>query len=258
MAGVMLAITVSAIGSVAETVNLSQGGSYSASAPPQFTREELVYEFSWEGVPAAEARWTAVRRISGGHEVVNVKGSVSTLNWLDMIWKLRGSIAAEVPADPIVPDRFVLKKRENSRRRDTTLIFDHAAGSILIERVGKSGHVRRYKRELKGQYDPISAAFALRGLPLEDRDVVQIDIQMGKTSYRLKLRVTGREEITVKAGTFTAIVLEPTLYNLTTDEPSTSVQNTRLWVSEDPGHIPLRLESSVWVGSVDAELTTCR
>ena len=248
-------LIVPTLASVPKIICLSTGAHYSIGGPPEFEKEQLTYEFTWEGIPAATGEWTASRCIVDGKKVLRAKGTVRTVDHVDMIWKMRGKIEAMVDDDPITPRRFILRKRENSRRRDTTLDFDHQSGTLRIIRVGKSGRPREYKREITGQYDPVSAAFALRSLKLGKGEKVQIDVQLGRSVYRVDIQVLGREQVKVRAGTYNAIVLSPSVYNLTKDEPCTGLKSARVWLSDDPQRTVLKAESQIFVGSVCAELT---
>ena len=233
-------------------ITLSQPPFYTASSGA--VREEyLVYEFTWEGIPAARGTWTACRRREEDKVVVEVKGRAETLKPVDVLWDLQAKVKAIVGTTPVVPQRFSLYKRENSRRRDTIMDFDHAAKTVRITRIGKHGNPRHYRADIVGQYDPVSAVFVLRGLTFTEGQTVTIDLQMGKDLYRVTLSVLQREDITVKAGTFRTVVIEPILYNVTKNEPS-DLRRARLWISDDSRHIAVKAESEVLVGTVSAEL----
>jgi len=94
---------------------------------------------------------------------------------------------------------------------------------------------------------------ALRGLTFNVGETVTVDVQMGRDVYRVTLKVLQREEIMVKAGTFGTVVIEPIVYNVTKNEPA-DVRRARLWVSDDPLHIPVKAQGEVFVGTVSAEL----
>lgn len=251
-----LLLAVPTLASVPKIISLSQDPIYSIRTRADFESERLVYEFRLGPIPAAKAEWTATRRTVNGKTVLKVRGKAKTLKPLAVFWKMRGTVKATVGADPILPHYFILSKRENSRRRDITLNFDHQSGIIKIIRIGKHRTPRKYTGEITGQYDPVSAAFAFRGLSLGDGKTVQIDVQPGKSVYRLDMQVLGREQVTIKAGTFNAIVLSVSIYNLTKDEPCTDLKRTKVWVSDDPKRIALKAETKVSVGLVYAELVS--
>lgn len=239
---------------ISKTITLSQPPFYTASSDA--VREEyLVYEFSWEGISAARGSWSACRRSERDAVVMDVKGQAETMNPVDALWELKAKLEAVVPTNPVVPQHFALYKRENSRRRDTIMDFDQEGKTLRITRLGKHGARRTYQADIVGQYDPVSAVFALRGVTFDVGDTVSIDLQMGRDVYRVTLHVFQREEVTVKAGTFRTVVIEPHLYNVTKNEPA-EVQRARLWVTDDSYRIVVKAESEVFVGTVSAELIT--
>jgi hypothetical protein len=61
----------------------------------------------------------------------------------------------------------------------------------------------------------------------------------------------GRETIKTKYGKFRAIKFKPLLIKGTLFEAG---EKMTVWVSDDPNHIPLRVESPIIVGSVKADM----
>jgi len=236
------------------TITLSYPPFYTVSSDA--VREEyLVYEFAWEGISAARGSWSTCRRSEEDAVMVDVKGEVETMNPVDALWELKAKLRAVVPTNPVVPQHFALYKRENSQRHDTIMDFDQEGKTLRITRIGKHGTPRTYRADIVGQYDPVSAVFALRGVTFDVGDTVSIDLQMGRDVYRVTLNVLEREEVTVKAGTFRTVLIEPHLYNVTKSEPA-EIRRARLWVTDDFYRIVVKAASEVSMGTVSAELIT--
>jgi len=236
--------------------SLPQSALYSTRTLPDLDTGRLVYEFMWGGVRAAKAEWTARRKTINGEIVLEGRGKAKTLKPLAVFWKMRGTVKGIVRTDPILPQYFQLYRRDNSRPQSIALNFDHPSGILRIIRIGKHGQPRNYTREISGQYDPVSAAFALQGLNLENGEVVHVDVQPGKGLYRLRIRVVGRERVAVRAGTFNAVLLSVSVYTLPENEPYTILRTAKVWVSDDSQRIFLKGVAQTVVGLVWAELVT--
>ena len=237
-----------------QSVALSGGNPYSSCIQSSVISERFVYEFRWGGVPAATAEWRTRRRTAHGKGVLEGTGKAKTLKPVAVFWKMRGTVRAILGVDPILPSHFTLYRKANARSRSITLNFDHPSGVLSINRIGKHGQPRRYTREIKGQYDPVSAAFVFRGLDFKKGDTIQIHVQPGKNVYCVDFRVLGRERVTVEAGRFDAIILSASIRNLTKNEPCTGLEDTKVWVSDDSRRLFLRAQTTVALGVVSGEL----
>lgn len=229
---------------------------YAVAAGSALGSEDLVYEFGWMGVPAAEASWRVSSANGESGPILAVEARARTLPRIDTLWKLRSQLEATLAADPIVPSRFLLRDRGRRHTTETVLAFDHQAGEIDIRRE-RSGRPPRMRHEpIEGQYDPVSAVFLLRSLPLEQDAVHSVEIQTRRERHRLDLRVIGRERVTVKAGTFDAVVLAPTLREVEGGATVRWLRRARLWVTDDDRRVILKLTSDVFIGEVRTELVS--
>jgi len=70
--------------------------------------------------------------------------------------------------------------------------------------------------------------------------------------YDLNVRYLGKERISVTAGTFDCIIVEPLVQEggLFKSEGSIVV-----WLSDDKLRLPIKVKTKVVIGSIDAELT---
>jgi hypothetical protein len=69
--------------------------------------------------------------------------------------------------------------------------------------------------------------------------------------YKSYIRYIGKETISTKYGKFHAIKIKPWLIKGTMFEAG---EKMTVWVSDDPNHIPLRMQSTIRIGSVKADL----
>jgi hypothetical protein len=73
--------------------------------------------------------------------------------------------------------------------------------------------------------------------------------------YNLYIRYLGKEVIKTKYGKFRAIKFKPLLIKGTIFEGG---EKMTVWVSDDPNHIPLHVESPISVGSVKVDMLDFR
>jgi len=227
---------------------------YRVALQAGFQGEHARYRLGWLGIPAAEAEWTASRRSGGGEPVLTAEARVRTLAAVDALYRLRSRVQATLAAQPILPRDFLLRT-EDGRYAEESVRFDHLHRTVTYSQLGgRKPHQRQ--AAVSGQYDPVSAAFALRGLPLREGDTARIEVQTPSDLYRIDVRVVGHERIRVPAGTFDAVILLPKIWNETRNRPPRGFESARLWVTDDARHIPLRLTSEVMIGSVYLELVS--
>jgi hypothetical protein len=67
----------------------------------------------------------------------------------------------------------------------------------------------------------------------------------------LYIKYLGKETVKTKYGKFRAIKFKPLLIKGTIFEGG---EKMTVWVSDDPNHIPLRIESPISVGSVKVDM----
>lgn len=183
-----------------------------------------------------------------------VVATASTNAFVDVFWKFRGVARSTLLADGLVPLRFTYERQSNSLTESTWLDFDQS------KRRAKSTYFKGDKRrdyaiEASGVTDPITAVLHARAAGLEPGGEVRYTIFTGESSYLVQLRAVGEEEITVPAGRFAALKLQPEVWKLrATAEPDQRLRQATIWISRDPTHVILRIRSEVFVGAVSLDL----
>jgi len=228
------------------------------SLPDNTVDERLVYEVGWSGIPAAHAEWNAHMERDEGSPRLAVRTRAETYPYVSIFWEMRDEAEAWMDGGSNRPLRFELKRRENALRSKTRFDFDHDENALSIVRDEKESGNRKVENltlDLVGQYDPISAAMALRNLPLEEGTPAEVLVYTGDNLYRLTFSIIGREQVTVPAGTFEALVVQPEVFNLDKNGPNKKLKSAKIWVTDDARRILLKIKSEVFIGWVYAELT---
>jgi hypothetical protein len=102
--------------------------------------------------------------------------------------------------------------------------------------------------------DVISAVYHARNIDFDrykPEDKIPFSMFIDDKVYNLYIRYIGKEEVKTKYGRFRAIKLKPMLIK---GNAFSGGEKMTLWVSDDPNHIPLRIESPISVGSVKVDM----
>ena len=101
----------------------------------------------------------------------------------------------------------------------------------------------------------------LRSQPLTDGSVHRVVVYATTNAYLATVTVVGRDEISVRAGSYKAIKLDLRLSRVGKHlelEPHRKFRRATIWVSDDRDRILLRIEAQIFVGTVFAELQSVR
>lgn len=102
-------------------------------------------------------------------------------------------------------------------------------------------------------HDVLSAFYFIRTQPLKVGDSFDLAAVSGKKSYNLRVICHRKEKVTVPAGTFDALVVEPILKG---DGLFKAKGTLLIWLTDDDKHVPVKMQSKIPVGSIKAELVS--
>jgi hypothetical protein len=174
--------------------------------------------------------WCAIFTISGGTFFFRVRDS--TVSWFDT-----ASLSSL---------RFVQHIREGRYHADR----DYA---IYPER---ATYARLDKPEVPSVHEPLDDAsflYFLRSIPLEVGQTYTFNRYFQPEGNPIIIRVLRRERVTVPAGTFAAIVVQP---QITTPGIFSQKGHAEVWLADDRTHIMLMLKSGLSFGSLNLYLTS--
>ena len=102
--------------------------------------------------------------------------------------------------------------------------------------------------------DVLSSIYYARNINFDKykaEDKIPFDMFLDNEVYHLYIKYLGKETVKTKYGKFRAIKFKPLLIKGTIFEGG---EKMTVWVSDDPNHIPLRIESPISVGSVKVDM----
>lgn len=215
--------------------------------------ETLQFLLRWEFVPAGKATLSVAPMSEiDGEPAYHFVMSVKTNKFLDMFYKVRDKIESFTDPSMTHSVRYLKNQREGRKKRNVTVTFDWENNRAHYIRNNK----KRTPIDLEpGAFDPLGIFYFVRNSILETGDVVERPVSDGKRCVIGIGHVVKRETITVPAGTFDTLLIEPDLKDVKGVFEKSDDSNILIWVTADSRHIPVKIESKVVIGSFMGELT---
>lgn len=214
----------------------------------------LAYVVAWNGIPAAHATIDVVPEAHADESRYTISGKATTNRFVDLFWTFRGDARATVRADSLLPVRFRYERRINSTPTVMWIDFEAAsrrARSVWIEKTER----REHDIDASGIVDPITAAFQALNADARVGDTLRYRVFTGETHFRVTLNVRGEETVTVPAGQFDALRIEPEVIKIKEQEkPDKRVRRAAIWVTRAPTRTILRIRSEIMVGAITLDL----
>jgi hypothetical protein len=226
---------------------------YDPGPPPFRSGETLVYEASWIGVPAAEARIVLLR--NGAGRLWTGKLWLRSSPAVDLVYRMRDYVYEDFNRDGLRPREMRILQHEKQRRDQWSVRFDDREHLVTSTRRNAQG--RTWVREFSGgePWGPFSGAMLALSLPLIIGQTYTFDVFSGGNRYVLAFTVAKREFITTSLGTLPALRIMPSVVWLSEGKFADQVSKMVVWVTDDERHLPLRIEAAAFIGSIRIDLT---
>jgi hypothetical protein len=214
-----------------------------------------TYHFGWASITAAAGEVHFKRKSADRFQF---DGTGHTMGLARALWKMDVTQHAIADARSLRP--IELEQTENTRSKTivTRLAFD-SAGVTRTRVETKRGVTTSGTKQLTrpNLFDLHSAMLYIRSQSLRQGSVHRIMVFPATSSYLATITVTGREKVSVPAGTFNAIKLDLQLNKIGKKgdlEPHRKFRRATIWISDDSDRILLRINAQIFVGTVFAEL----
>jgi len=225
---------------------------YSPGPVPFHSGEQLVYQASWIGIPAAGGK-VALHPDGDDPARLSAEIWISTNRLIDKFYKMRDYLREDFIAASLAPAAMNIRQNEGRRHDTFNVTFDHRDHVVTLVKHGPRGvQTRRFLSYHPS--GPVSGSLMALSQPLKPGDVLSFDAFSGTTRYIFRLRVVRRERIGTPLGEFDTFRIEPSVAYLSDGKINDEVHDTTLWVSADARRLPLRIESAVFIGSVRIDL----
>jgi hypothetical protein len=206
--------------------------------------EKLRYALAWLAVGGGEMSiTTAPPAPHRGKSAYTITLEANSNDFFSNFFLVRDTIISVVEATRFETLRFEKHTEEGKRVKDIVQVFDldNRVSYYQGKKVSIPPHV----------LDTLSAVWYLRLIPLEVGKPVLLDAHNNGKNYTLRVDVLEKEVISVPAGKFPAIRLEPKMAG---GFFKAKEGKLLIWLSDDANRTPLRIRTYLPVGHVTASL----
>ena len=207
---------------------------------------KVYYNAMGAYIGAGEASFTTALERFNGKPVYHCVGEGKTYSFFDNFFKVRDRYESYVDTATMSPIKFIRNVEEGKIKIYNNVTFNQVSNTAVSTKgVFKISDCMQ---------DVVSAMYYARNInwnKYKPGDKIPFDMFLDDEVFHLYIRYMGKEKIKTQYGRFNAIKFKPLLVKGTMFEGG---EKMTAWVSDDPNHIILRVESPISVGSVKIDM----
>lgn len=231
---------------VATTFSFSQSSSFKSG---EYLKFQVSYGFINAGIATLELKETTYN----GKKVFHAKGNGYTTGVSKAFFKVKDDYQSYFDLKTGQPYRFIRNINEGGYTRNQEGFVNYNNNTVLVkDHKNKNEHTYNVHSEIQ---DVISAFYNLRNHPklnnIKNGETIEIDMFFDDEIFKFKLKFMGYEKIKTKFGTVNAMKFRPYVMSGRVFKEKESLT---MWISNDENRIPLRVQASLLVGSLKADL----
>lgn len=209
-------------------------------------RMKVFYSTLGMYIGAGEAVFTSTLERFNGKPVYHLEGVGKTYSAFDNFFKVRDKYESYVDTSNLLPYKFVRNVDEGGYKKYNNVTFNQAANTAI-----STNGVFKVTDCIQ---DVVSMVYYARNIDFDKykvNDKIPFDMFLDDEVYHLYIRYMGKEKIKTRYGRFNAIKIKPLLIKGTIFEGG---EKMTAWLSDDPNHLLLRVESPIAVGSIKVDM----
>lgn len=207
---------------------------------------KVFYNAAGVYIGAGEATFNAELERFNGKIAYHCVGEGKSYSFFDRFFKVRDKYESYIDTATMLPMKFIRNVDEGGYKIYNNVTFNHTAGTaITTNGVFKTPNCIQ---------DVVSAIYYARNIEFEKYkpgDKIPFDMFLDDEVYHIYIRYMGKEKVKTRYGKFNAIKFKPLLIKGTIFEGG---EKMNAWVSDDPNHLLLRVESPIAVGSIKVDM----
>jgi hypothetical protein len=210
----------------------------------------VYYAVAGAYIAAGEATFSTTLENFDHKEVYHVVGEGKTFSFEDKFFRVRDRYESYIDTSTLQPYKFIRDVDEGGYKTKENVTFVKAANTAIT-------NTGVYKVPDCIQ-DVLSAVFYARNIDFNHHkpgDKIPFDMFLDRRVYPLYIRYLGKETIRTKYAKFRTIKFKPLLVKGTMFEGG---EKMTVWVTDDPNHIAVRIESPITVGKVSVDMSYYR
>ena len=208
---------------------------------PHFNEgETLDYNVAWLRITGGTARMTIAPLDDARYRVTSV---AKTSTGFSRIFRVHDQIETLVARNDFSTLKYTKRlDEEGDQTLEVTTVEDGVATRVRkkIKKVAVPRPV----------YDPISVIYLMRTFDLAVGKNYEMTLVADGKLYNVHARVIRKEVVTVPAGKFNTIVVEPHMESGGIERE----EKLNVWYTDDARHLPVRIRTDVKFGAVTASL----
>ena len=197
-------------------------------------------------VGAGEATFTTTIERYNGKPVYHCVGDGKSYSFFDNFFKVRDKYETFIDTANLLPYKFIRNVDEGGYKKYNNVTFNQGANTaVSTNGVFKTTNCIQ---------DVVSSVYYARNINFDKYkvdDKIPFDMFLDDEVYHLYIRYLGKEKIKTRYGKFNAIKIKPLLIKGTLFEGG---EKMNAWISDDPNHLLLRVESPIAVGSIKVDM----
>lgn len=210
--------------------------------------EKLTFNLGYKIVTAGQAVMSIAESPAtiSGRPCYDISFTVQTTASFDKVFKVRDRYKTYIDVDGLMPWRFEQTVREGKYSRDFAANID--------QRTNQAKTTEGSFKVSPFVHDILSAFYYTRAMNLgtmKKGASFTLKNFYGKQTHDLRVKVLGKERVTVDAGTFDCVIVEPLV-----KEGGLFKSEGRIivWLTDDERKVPVKVSAKVPVGSIDGKL----
>lgn len=197
-------------------------------------------------VGAGEAVFTSSLERYMGKPAYHFVGTGTTYSFFDNFFKVRDRYESYVDTTNLLPLKFIRNVDEGGYKKYNNVTFNQEANSAI-----STNGVFKVTDCIQ---DVVSSVYYARNINFDKykvNDKIPFDMFLDDEIFHLYIRYMGKETIKTRYGKFNSIKIKPLLVKGTIFEGG---EKMTAWLSDDPNHLLLRVESPIAVGSIKVDM----
>jgi hypothetical protein len=185
-------------------------------------------------------------------EGVTITSQASSADFISVFYKV-DDLAQSILYPDGYPSVYILRIHEGRHRRDKATFFslrleNDSQNVIYNNKLDNETVQFLFEKQV---FDPLSGLYEVRKRVLEVGNSEYIEVFDNKKRWNVEVQILRKERIKIPAGEFDTIVIKPILQS---EGIFLKKGDVFIWLTDDERKIPVKLQSKVKIGSIEARL----
>jgi hypothetical protein len=213
-------------------------------------KESFTYAVDWRVFPAA----TAVLHLEADGDKERLTATADTVGAINLLFHVSDKFQSTFDREKGCTSEFDKQTVEGRRQISSTMKLDYAAGkSTLDEKNLTTGLSKHLEAGIQGCLtDLLTGVFYASSQPMDVGKSFAMPVAEPQKTVVVTMKVEGREELKLPAGTFKTVRVEPTA------EAGVVKNRGQIWIwyTDDDRHLPVQMRARSFWGTITFRLVS--